>query len=261
MSGGGVMNKLSANQFNYQSFGITNQGCVRDHNEDAFLESSDKGFWVVADGAGGHQSGDVASNLIVEELAKLKRSRFFGSFVKKIRNCLQLVNLELIDKSGGEDTSTLIASTVCVLIAQRSNVVCVWSGDSRIYLFREGKLTQLTRDHNRVNEFIKAGFSPEEAEKYPLAQHLTSAVGVTTPLFTETQSFEVVEGDTYLLCSDGLFKELTDQDISEVLKQDSLKYSASDLMDLAISRGATDNVTVLLVKVSEKLSVYPERNT
>ena len=250
--GGGVMNILSANKFTYQSVGITNQGCVRDHNEDAFLESSDEGFWVVADGAGGHDSGDVASNLIVEKLSKLKRSRFFGSFVKKIRDCLQLVNLDLIDKSGGEKTSALIASTVCVLIAQRSNVICLWSGDSRIYLYREEKLTQLTRDHNRVNEFIKAGFSPEEAEKYPMAQHLTSAVGVTSPLFTETQSFEVVDGDTYLLCSDGLFKELSDLDISDTINQNSLKDAASDLMDLAISRGATDNVTVLLVKVSGK---------
>ena len=254
VNGGGQMNKLSASQFDYQSFGITNQGCVRDHNEDAFLESSEEGFWVVADGAGGHQSGDVASNLIVDKLAKLNRSRFFGSFVKKIRDSLQKVNLELIDKSGGEETSALIASTVCVLIAQRSNVVCLWSGDSRIYLYREEKLTQLTRDHNRVDEFIKAGFTREEAEKYPMAQHLTSAVGVTSPLFTETQSSEVLDGDTYLICSDGLFKELTDKDISDVLKQQSLKYSASDLIDLAISRGATDNVTVLLVKAHEQTS-------
>ena len=254
MNGGGQMNKLFASKFNYQSIGITNQGCVRDHNEDALLESSDEGFWVVADGAGGHQSGDVASNLIVDKLSELKRSRFFGSFLKKVRDRLQLVNLELIEKSGGEETSSLIASTVCVLIAQRSSIVCLWSGDSRIYLFRNEKLTQLTRDHNRVNEFIKAGFSTEEAEKYPMAQHLTSAVGVTSPLFTETQSTEVVDGDTFLICSDGLFKELADKDISEALKQESLKYSASDLIDLAMSRGATDNVTVVLVKVTEKSS-------
>jgi len=255
-NGGGVMNKSSDSHFTFQSYGITNQGCVRDHNEDAFLDASDKGFWVVADGAGGHQSGDVASNLIVEKLSELEQSRFFGSFVKKISDCLQQVNLELIDKSGGEETRTLIASTVCVLIAQRTNVVCLWSGDSRIYQFREERLTQLTRDHNRVKEFIKAGFSPEEAEKYPLAQHLTAAVGVTSPLLTETQSFEVKDGDIYLLCSDGLFKELTDKDIADILQQDSLKYAASDLIDLAISRGATDNVTVLLVKVCDK-SISP----
>jgi len=242
------MNRLSAKPFYYQSYGITNRGCVRDLNEDAFLESSDKGFWVVADGAGGHQSGDVASALIVDELAKLSRNRFFGSFVKKISDCLQDVNLALIDKSGGKDTNTLIASTVCVLIAQRNNAICLWSGDSRIYQLRKRKLTQLTRDHNRVEEFIKAGFSPEESEKYPLAQHLTAAVGVTTPLFTETLSFEVLEGDTYLLCSDGLFKELTNNDIQEILQQESLKSAALDLIDLAIARGATDNVTALIVR-------------
>jgi len=244
------MNRLSAKYLKYESIGITNQGCVRDHNEDAFLDCNDKGFWVVADGAGGHQSGDIASNLIVEELAKLTRSRFFGSFLRKIIKCLHDVNSSLINQSGGEETNTLIASTVCVLLAQRNNIVCLWSGDSRIYQLRRDRLTQLTRDHNRVDEFIKAGFTPEEAKKYPLAQHLTAAVGVTSPLVTETQSLEAIEGDTYLLCSDGLFKELTDQDIHDILKQDSLKYAASDLIDLAISRGATDNVTVLLVRTS-----------
>ncbi len=245
---GGVMNRLLDNKFTFQSYGITNQGCVRDHNEDAFLESSEKGFWVVADGAGGHQSGEVASNLIVENLSKIKKGRFFGSFVKKISDRLQETNNELIEKSGGEKTRILIASTVCVLVAQRNSVVCLWSGDSRIYQLRNNKLSQLTRDHNRVNEFIDAGFTPEDAEKYPMAQHLTAAVGVTSPLYTETQSFEVVDGDIFLLCSDGLYKELTDNDIQEILQQESLKYAAQDLMDLAIARGATDNVTVLLVK-------------
>jgi len=247
---GGAMNRLLDSKFTFQSIGITNQGCVRDHNEDAFLESSDKGFWVVADGAGGHQSGDVASQLIVEKLSKIKKGRFFGSFVNKISDSLQETNDELIEKSGGEKTRTLIASTVCVLIAQRNSVVCLWSGDSRIYQLRNNQLSQLTRDHNRVNEFIDAGFSPEDAEKYPLAQHLTAAVGVTSPLFTETQSYEVVEGDIYLLCSDGLFKELSDKDIEEILQQNSLKYAAQELMDLALARGATDNVTVLLVKTA-----------
>lgn len=250
-SGAGLMSKLLDNKFTYHSYGLTNQGCVRDHNEDAFLDACDKGFWVVADGAGGHESGEVASNLIVNTLAKIKRSRFFGSFVQKLGESLEQVNSELIERSGGEKTRTLIASTVSVLIAQRAGVVCLWSGDSRIYRLRDNRLIQLTRDHNRVEEFIEAGFTPEAAEKYPMAQHLTAAVGVTSPLYTETQSHEVKENDVFLLCSDGLFKELSDDDIEEIMKQDSIKYGASDLMDLALARGATDNVTVLLVKVSK----------
>ena len=125
IKGGGVMNRL-LDKFTFQSFGVTNQGCVRDHNEDAFLESSEKGFWVVADGAGGHQSGEIASNLIVNNLSEIKRGRFFGSFVKKISDRLQETNNELIEKSGGEETRTLIASTVCVLVTQRNSVVCLW---------------------------------------------------------------------------------------------------------------------------------------
>lgn len=250
-NGDGLLNKL-LDKYTYHSYGLTNQGCVRDHNEDAFLEASDSGFWVVADGAGGHESGEVASNLIVTKLARIKRSRFFGSFVQKVIDCLQDINLELIERSGGEKTRTLIASTVCVLIAKRTSVVCLWSGDSRIYQLRRKALTQLTRDHNRVDEFLEAGFTPEAVENYPMAQYLTSAVGVTSPLFTESQSLEVKEEDLFLLCSDGLFKELSDQDIEGIMQQESLKYIASDLMDLALSRGATDNVTVLLVKASNK---------
>lgn len=251
-NGAGVMNKLSDSKFNYQSYGLTNQGCVRDHNEDAFLDSADKGFWVVADGAGGHESGEVASRLIVDTLSGIKRDRFFGSFVKKITDSLEKINKELIDRSGGEKTQTLIASTVCVLISQRANVICLWSGDSRIYRLRQNKLTQLTRDHNRVDEFIEAGFTKEAAEKFPMAQYLTSAVGVTSPLYTETQSIEVITEDTFLLCSDGLFKELLDKEIEEILQQSSLENATSDLMSLALSRGATDNVTILLVKATDE---------
>jgi serine/threonine protein phosphatase PrpC len=249
-NGDGLMNKLLESKFTYQSYGLTNRGCVRDHNEDAFLDSSDKGFWVVADGAGGHESGEVASKLIVDTLSRIERDRFFGSFVQKVTNNLQDVNHQLIDKSGGEETKTLIASTVCILIAQRSNVICLWSGDSRIYQQRGHKLTQLTRDHNRVDEFIEAGFTRDDAEKHPQAQYLTAAIGVTYPLFTETQRIEVMSEDIYLLCSDGLFKEVSDEEIEEILQQTSLKYAASDLMDLSLSRGATDNVTILLVQVS-----------
>ena len=249
VSEGGLMNKLLDNKFAYKSYGLSNQGCVRNHNEDAFLDSSEKGLWVVADGAGGHESGEVASKLIVETLAKIKRDRFFGSFIQKVTDTLQDVNLSLIEKSGGEETKTLIASTVCILIAQRTNVVCLWSGDSRIYQQRNQKLTQLTRDHNRIDEFIEAGFTRRDAEKHPQAQYLTAAIGVTSPLYTETQCIEMVSGDTYLLCSDGLFKEVLDEEIEEILQQDSLKYAGSDLMDLALSRGATDNVTILLVQV------------
>ena len=250
VSGGGQMNKLLGNKFTYQSYGLTNQGCVRDHNEDAFLDSAEKGFWAVADGAGGHESGDVASNLIVDTLSKIERDRFFGSFVQKLTDSLQNINCQLIEKSGGEETKTLIASTACILIAQRSNVVCLWSGDSRIYQQRDHKLTQLTRDHNRVDEFIEAGFTRADAEKHPQAQYLTAAIGVISPLFTETQRIEVMSEDIYLLCSDGLFKEISDEEIEEILQQNSLKYMASDLMDLALSRMARDNVTVLLVKVT-----------
>lgn len=249
-NGAGTMNILFSNKFDIQSYGLTDSGCVRDHNEDAFLDAGKEGFWVIADGAGGHEGGEVASKLIVDKLASIKRNRFFGRFVDKIKNGLQQANAELIKLSGGEETSRLIASTVCVLIIQKNRAVSLWSGDSRIYLQRNKRLSQITRDHNRIDEFLKAGFSQEEAEKSPLAQHLTTAVGVASPLFTETQNCEVKKGDIFLMCSDGLFKEVTDLEIESILQQKSPKEMATSLMDKALSRKASDNVTVLIVTVA-----------
>lgn len=243
------MSILFSTKFNIQSFGVTDPGCVRDHNEDAFLDANSKGFWVVADGAGGHEGGEVASKLIIDKLSGIKRKRFFGRFVNSIKNSLEQANSELIELSGGQQTSRLIASTVCILLIHNTRAICLWSGDSRVYLLRNQRLSQLTRDHNRIDEFIKAGFSQEEAEKSPMAQQLTTAIGVSSPLDFELQTYEVEKNDVYLLCSDGLFKELTDLEIESILQKDAPQEMAHRLMDKALSRGATDNVTVLLVKV------------
>lgn len=248
-NGVGMMNILSSNKFDIQSFGLTNMGCIRDHNEDAFLDSGDNSFWVVADGAGGHEGGEIASNLIIDKLSLIRRRRFFGSAVNEIKESLQQVNSELIGLSGGEETNRLIASTVCVLMINKNRATYLWSGDSRIYLLRNNQLSQLTRDHNRVDAFIEAGMTHEEAVKAPLAQHLTNAVGVSSPLFIEVQNLEIKKHDIFLLCSDGLNKEVTDEEIQLIIQNKDPKIIANSLMDKALSRNARDNITVLLVTV------------
>lgn len=232
-----------------QSFGLTDTGCVREHNEDAYLDANTQGFWVVADGAGGHQGGDIASSLIIERLSQIQKQPFLGLLVKKITHALQQVNQELIILSGGAQSKRIIASTVCVLITHKHRAICLWSGDSRIYLLRDKQLSQLTRDHNRIEAFVKAGMSQEEAEQYPLAHYLTAAIGSSSPLFTETQSCEVKQGDRFLLCSDGLFKDVTDNEIALIMQQKNPKKITKQLMNKALSRQASDNVTVLSVVV------------
>jgi len=246
-NGGGMLNIFSSRKKSIQSFGLTDKGCTRQHNEDAFLDANEQGFWVIADGAGGHDKGDIASKLIIKRLAHIKKQPFLGLLVKKINHALRQVNEELIALSGGEESKSLIASTVCVLMIHKHRAMCLWAGDSRIYLLRDKQLSQLTRDHNRLDEFIAAGMSHEEAEGYPLAHYLTAAIGASSPLFTETQSCEVKQGDTFLLCSDGLFKEITDMEIASIMQQSKPKKITKQLMNKALSRQASDNVTVLSV--------------
>jgi serine/threonine protein phosphatase PrpC len=248
-NGDGMLNIFSNRKETIQSFGLTDKGCVRQNNQDAYLDANDQGFWVVADGAGGHEGGEIASNLIIEHLSRITKQPFLGLLVKKINHALQQVNEELITLSGGEQSHSIIASTVCVLIIHKHRAMCLWSGDSRIYLLRDKQLSQLTRDHNRMDEFIEAGMSREEAEQYPLAHYLTAAIGSSAPLFTETQSCEVKQGDRFLLCSDGLFKEVTDVEITSMMQQKKPKKITQQLMNKALSRQASDNVTALSVVV------------
>jgi len=242
-------------KYQYTSFGITDKGKVRDHNEDAFLDNNQYAIWVVADGAGGHESGEVASNMIVESLAKIEKSLSLNKATKDIKQRLSYVNNQLIRLSGGENSNQIIASTVCILIIRKNKCLCLWSGDSRIYLYRHNKLTLLTRDHNRFDEFIAAGFSEEAVETHPLAQQLIHAVGVTAPLFLDQQLYEIKDDDLFLLCSDGLYKELSETDIEQYLAEKSsvnhgVNEAVRGLMNIALDRGARDNVTALLMRVS-----------
>ncbi len=238
-------------KYQYTSLGISDKGQVRDHNEDAFLDKNEQAIWVVADGAGGHESGEVASHMIVESLSKIEKKLILNQAAKDIKQRLSYVNSQLIRLSGGESSNQLIASTVCILVIRKNKCVCLWSGDSRIYLYRNKKLTLLTPDHNRADEFIAAGFTPEEVEKHPIAQQLTHAVGVEEPLFLDQQFCEVQENDLFLLCSDGIYKELTEREIEEYLQEEKeVNASVRDLTNIAMKRGARDNITALLVNVS-----------
>lgn len=235
----------------YRSAGVTDKGCVRAHNEDAFLDLNQHAVWVVADGAGGHSSGDVASNMIVDQLANIKNKSALNEIADEVTHCLSAVNSELIHLSGGQSTKKLIASTVCILIIRQKKCLCLWAGDSRIYLYRHQKLTALTHDHNRVDEFVTAGFSEEEAEKMPMAQQLVNAIGVQEPLHLERCLYETKTDDVFLLCSDGLYKELTEQEIEAKLTTKAIEANVQELLNSTLDRGARDNTTALLVRVDD----------
>ncbi|MGB0845667.1 MAG: PP2C family protein-serine/threonine phosphatase [Thiolinea sp.] len=230
------------------SHGVTHQGKVRDHNEDAFLDLGEQGLWVVADGAGGHEKGEVASNLIVEELAKFTCQDELSANVNWLVERLRDVNQKLItmreDLAGGG----LIGSTVAALLSHHGYVVCLWSGDSRVYLYRNGQLFLLTQDHNRWEEFLSAGFDENELKKYPMANQLIKAVGAGPVLGLDVQLYEMKPDDIYLLCSDGLSGELSEEEIISVLEADTdVREMADTLIAKTLNYQARDNITAITV--------------
>lgn len=239
------MNQKSV--FSFNSTGLTDVGCVRKRNEDNILLLPNEGLWVIADGAGGHSDGDVASQLIVDNLQHFKKSTRIGNDINHLYKILNDTNERLLELG---QSNKIIGSTVSAFITDGDIAVIMWAGDSPLYRLRQNQFTQVIEDHNRVEEFLRQGFSEEECEKIPQTQQLTHALGAASPLAVETRILSLQEGDLFLICSDGLTKELNDSDISEIISQETnLEEKQNKLMSLTLSRGARDNTSVILIKV------------
>ncbi len=241
---------MTAPGFEWQSAHQSDKGKVRSLNEDALLDRSDLGLWVVADGMGGHSSGDLASRMIVETLGSLQTpDENLGSLVTDIDGRLQQVNLKLQQESQRRG-SGIIGSTVVVLLAHEAYCTYLWAGDSRIYLYRRGILKQLSRDHSQVEEQLEGIFGDGQAtDAASVANYITRAVGAGVSLELEAEMIEPCAGDRFLLCSDGLNKELSDTEIAGVLEHHPLQEAAAMLLARSLDRGASDNVTLILVEV------------
>ena len=228
----------------FRSVSRTHTGLVRAHNEDAFVERSDAGLWAVSDGMGGHSAGDVASGLVVSALDQLPKDRLSPGAV---RESLIGVNNELLARTAGNHDRTM-GATVTVLGADGSNFYCLWAGDSRLYVFRKGKLIQLTRDHRFIQDLLDAGRITEaEARKHPRRNVITRAVGVATELELESREGKVEPGDVFLLVTDGVTGACTDEEIADALSGNSLEDAADEIVRRCLDQGAPDNLTLLLV--------------
>lgn len=228
--------------------GRTHVGAVRRLNEDQLLMRPDLGLWAVADGMGGHQAGDVASALIVEALAQSPRPRSGYAHLTAACERLQEVNGELVRRAQSLNPGEVIGATTVVLLVHDGHYACVWAGDCRAYLFRDGALRQITRDHSLVQELVESGaLTPDEARHHHRANVVTRAVGAGPVLELETRSAPVKPGDLFLLCSDGLTGALEEGDLVAALRQRPLESAAEALIAESLARGAKDNVTVVLV--------------
>lgn len=230
---------------------VTDPGKVRKLNEDSIFHNNDLQMWAVADGMGGHHRGDLASQTIVKHLGSYQPTAHAGIAVRQIESLLQAANSELVTMAAQDDTG-IIASTCAILSRTRDSIVCSWVGDSRIYRFRSGALTRLTRDHSYesvIEDLRNSGESVEHIMVNP--ETLTRGVGAEPDLLVEHCHFQVAPGDRYLICTDGLYKEVSETDLRRdytTIPQDDklINKLHQDYLDA----GARDNLGLILLTVT-----------
>jgi serine/threonine protein phosphatase PrpC len=241
----------SSIEFTWRSSAATTQGNVRTHNEDAILELPAAGLWVVADGMGGHNAGDVASRMIVEALCGVTRRERPSELLDEVEDRLLAVNERLYAGSlqGGGGMS---GSTVAVLLACGRYTLSVWAGDSRIYRLRGGALAGITRDHSEVQALLDEGVLDVHAAEQHNAQNvITRAVGGARELHLDLELRDLQHQDRYLLCSDGLYKELSEAEVATHLGGNDPDGACKALMKRALAGTCSDNVSVVVVQFAQ----------
>lgn len=240
---------MQTEYFLFETGAATDTGRVRDHNEDSYFVRPESGVWVVADGMGGHDAGDYASQTITGEMETVGFSISAGDlqarFMERLSRAHQKIGEHAISLGGGTVGATLVA-----LLVYEDSYACIWSGDSRIYRMRNGALELLTRDHTEVQELLDAGMiGEEEAENWPRKNVITRAIGVSDDPNCDVVSGEIRQGDVFLLCSDGLTEHNSDDDIAAaLLRCETAQSACNDLIAQTLDRGAKDNVTAVVVR-------------
>lgn len=230
------------------SAGRTDTGKLRGHNEDALLMRDEIGLWVVADGLGGHAAGEFASQLIIDRLGTIERPDDLGDFIDRIDDTLIQINADLRAEARRRQVD-IIGSTVVVLVRDEHHMLCGWIGDSRAYGCEGGELSLLTRDHVRgVADRVTAGSAVDSLP--PGGGVLTRAVGADDAGFPDWVAVPCGVGTQFLLCSDGINKEMSDQELEVAFRQAASPEAMIDsLFATALARGARDNVTAIVIHV------------
>lgn len=236
---------------NWSCAAESNVGIVRSVNEDSIMTNSDIGLWAVADGMGGYEAGDVASNMIVTSLLDIEKHEYLHSFVEDVEDRLLDANHRILEYSEIMHDGRILGSTIISLLIQGHVGVCLWAGDSRLYRLRNKELQQVSRDHSHVQELVEQGvISIAEAEYHPESNVITRAVGTNEDLYVDISLFSIQLGDLFLLCSDGLYNAVSEYEILQALNDHDIESAVKKLIELALDNGAPDNVSVILVKSS-----------
>ena len=248
-----------------ESAGLSHVGMKRNHNEDNYFLLPEERLFTVADGMGGHSSGEIASKIAVDELSeffkltgrdqdatwpyKMDKTRNYDE--NRLSTAIKLANLRIYEKASSEQKFKGMGTTVVSVYFANNFAVVAHVGDSRVYFCRNGVLKQITEDHSLLNDYLKAKkLTPEEIEAFPHKNVIVRALGMKDTVQVDTSRIEPMAGDIFLLCSDGLSGMVPDPAIQEVLaKAHDLNLAAGQLIDLANANGGNDNVTCVLARV------------
>ncbi|MEW6248506.1 MAG: Stp1/IreP family PP2C-type Ser/Thr phosphatase [Nitrospirota bacterium] len=240
--------------------GLTDTGLLRSSNQDAFAILNDRGLWVVADGMGGHPGGDAASRLAVEVISQQAAAAFPRRMPKRagrnpavaqLKALIEAANRAILATAEASPNLKGMGTTVVALQISsglRARATVAHVGDSRAYLWRGSRLLPLTRDHSLVEDYVRQGLiSPEEARFHPHRHVLSRALGIAETVEPDVSSFLLRRGDVLLLCTDGLTKMLTDEQIAGVLRRTGQQPQqiCAALVEQALRSGGEDNVTVV----------------
>lgn len=228
------------------------RGTRHRHNEDRFVDRPDLGVWAVADGAGGHAAGELASGLVAAALEAIPAGLNAQAVLAQIRGRIGAVHADVLAEAAGRGADVTIASTAVILCVRDEHFVCLWAGDSRAYRLARGELQQITRDHSLVQELVDAGeITREQAEKHPNANVITRAVGASGEVLElDMVTGAVRDGDRFLLCTDGLSKAVDDAALAGILRADGPHRAADRLLAAALAHKARDNVTAVVLEVA-----------
>lgn len=248
-----------------ESFGISDTGVVREHNEDNFLDDAEDGLFIVADGMGGLSKGDVASKIAVDSIENfVKQSRLeditwpikpqddYSMEENRFLAAVSLANWNIYKQFTEDPGNRGMGTTLVGLLVDGDKVVLANVGDSRIYRIRDEGIKQVTDDHSLVMEEVRKGnMTPEEARNHPQKHVINRALGISDSIKVDISSLEYQEQDIYLLCSDGLSDMVRDEEImslAESTRDKPLEELGKNLIDAAKKKGGHDNITVVLVR-------------
>jgi len=253
--------------------GATDPGCVRPNNEDNFSIDEELGLFVVCDGMGGHNSGEVAAEVAVKTIGEFARKMRAGPKLivpegggsgaspaaRQLKYFLESANTVIYEKGRAFPKDSGMGTTIVAVLADEKRLTVAHVGDSRLYLYRSGTLEPVTEDHSLVGEQVRRGLiSPEQAAKSNLQNVLTRALGAEEQVEVDVADHPLLPGDVLLLATDGLTKMLSDADIAEVLSQDRpVQELVQELIGRAKRAGGVDNVTVVVAKVPPRSAGGP----